>query len=136
MAEITVARALTKLKIILVKLNDLNRNLKKYGYVTSKTTSQLSSHKDINANHLEAKKEYAKLLASFDDLITDYTQISLAISKLNLETMIHTDELGSISIAEAMLLTQKLDKVLATKVSALNSAREETENLLRLLINL
>lgn len=129
MAKITVARALTKLKIILIKLNDLNRSLKRYGYVTSKTTSQLSSHKDINANHLEAKKEYAKLLASFDDLITDYTQISLAISKSNLETTIHTDELGTISIAEAMLLTQKLDKPLSDKLSALSSAREEAEKL-------
>lgn len=129
MAKISVARALTKLKIILVKLNDLNSNLKKYGYATSKTTNQLSGHKDINANHLEAKKEYAKLLASFDDLVTDYTQISLAISKSNLETMIQTEELGAISVAEAMLLTQKLDKILSAKVSALNSAREESEKL-------
>lgn len=129
MAKISVARALTKLKIILVKLNDLNSNLKKYGYATSKTTNQLSGHKDINANHLEAKKEYVKLLASFDDLVTDYTQISLAISKSNLETMIQTEELGAISVAEAMLLTQKLDKILSAKVSALNSAREESEKL-------
>lgn len=92
----------------------------------NKELSVLSTNKDLGTNLSEARSKYEKLLQSRKDLVKDYVQISVAINKSNLTTMINTTALGEISVAEAMTLTQKLADNQKQFVTVLLKVREKS----------
>lgn len=106
MASITVARALTQLKLIKKRINDGCSFLAANGYAHSRALSPLSKEKDIGKNHAEARKKIAETLQSVKDLLVRYRVLSTAIATSNLNTVIKTDALGDITVAEALVITQ------------------------------
>lgn len=120
--EITVARALVKEKTLLDKINKLTEKLGQNAYATTKHLSPLSSEKDIAKNHAEAIEHFAATKNSIKDSISYFVKLNLAVMKSNLETYITTTEFGKISVAEAILIYQKLKEPYTNYSRALNNA--------------
>lgn len=125
MASITVARALTQLKLIKKRINEGCRFLADNGYTHSRALSPLSKEKDLGKNHAEARKKIAETLQSVKDLLVRYRVLSTAITASNLKTIIHTESLGDITVAEALVITQSQRDNYTTLQLALARASSE-----------
>lgn len=122
MATITVARALTKLKTIKARMDQNSEIIRQHGGINTKILSKLSTNKDLKKNHEEAREKIGALIQSNYDLLTEYRQLSTAISASNLNTYIESDQFGKITVAEALILTQNLSDNLVAFTNSLGCA--------------
>lgn len=102
MAEITVAKALTRLKIIQHRLDDLTKEIIQAVPTHSKACSLIVAEKDVSRNHKEAKAVLRSRMQSFTDLHRYYVAINTAILKSNLEACIKSDFWGDLTVAQAL----------------------------------
>lgn len=104
MAEntITVAKALTKLKIINRRISDLIEEVVKAMPTHSKTCSLIVSERDINRNHKEAVQVILNKLAAIKGLQKYYVVLNSNILKSNLETVITSEYWGELTVAQAL----------------------------------
>lgn len=104
MAEntITVAKALTKLKIINRRVSDLIEEVVKAMPTHSKTCSLIVSERDINRNHKEAVQVILNKLAAIKGLQKYYVVLNSNILKSNIETVITSEYWGELTVAQAL----------------------------------
>lgn len=132
MTQISVARALTKLKTTKAKINVKIKHIAANAYGNSKTTSILSKVTNVEGNRKETTSQITATIQSYKDLMKYYRAVSLAIQDSNSKTMIHTDAFGDISVADAIIITTKLNDSIKDFSSALNTcivkSTESAEN--------
>ena len=122
MASITVARALTKLKTIKLRMDQNSEVIRNHGGINTKILSKLSTNKDLKKNHDEARDKIKSLIQSNGDLLKEYTVLATAISASNLITYIDSEQFGHITVADALILTQNLTDSLTNFANALGCA--------------
>ena len=111
MAEntITVAKALTKLKIINRRINDLIEEVVKAMPTHSKTCSLIVSERDINRNHKEAVQVISNKLAAIRGLQKYYVVLNANILESNLRTVITSEYWGELTVAQALTYCANLN---------------------------
>lgn len=102
MAEITVARALTRLKIIQNRINDLIKEVSVAIPAHSRACSLITSEKDISRNHKKAREIISSHLSGIRDLQKYYVILNTEILKSNLEARIKSDRWGEMTVAQAL----------------------------------
>lgn len=108
MAEITVAKALTRLKIIQRRLEDLIQEVVQAAPTHSKACSLIVAEKDLTRNHKEAKAVLRSRMQAITDLQKYYVVVNTAILKSNLETKITSDLWGEMTVAQALTYAASL----------------------------
>ena len=129
MAELTVARALTQLKLIKKRINDDCKFIADNGYTHTRALSSISKERDLGKNHAEARKKVQETLQSVRSLFIRYRELSTAIAASNLKTVIHTDALGDITRADALVITQSLrNDYVALQMALARASTEATKS--------
>lgn len=106
--QVTIARALTKMKIIKSRIKQTIDQIASNAAVTTKTLSPLSKEKSIDKNHKEAAEKLASMIQSVMDMQNYYIAATTAIQESNLKTTIVAETMGELTIANALVLVQKL----------------------------
>ena len=120
MAMISVARALTKLKTLELRITKAITHIETYGGTHTKTLSPLSNSKDLATNQKDAAKVIASDVQAINDLIKYYRQVKQAVNKSNTETYIDTGEyFGKITVADALVLSRDINTIFVNYDSAL-----------------
>lgn len=120
MAMISVARALTKLKTLELRITKAITHIETYGGTHTKTLSPLSNSKDLATNQKDAAKVIASDVQAINDLIKYYRQVKQAVNKSNTETYIDTgDYFGKITVADALVLSRDINTIFVNYDSAL-----------------
>ena len=120
MAIISVARALTKLKTLELRITKAITHIETYGGTHTKTLSPLSNSKDLATNQKDAAKVMASDVQAINDLIKYYRQVKQAVNKSNTETYIDTgDYFGKITVADALVLSRDINTIFVNYDSAL-----------------
>lgn len=120
MAIISVARALTKLKTLELRITKAITHIETYGGTHTKTLSPLSNSKDLATNQKDAAKVIASDVQAINDLIKYYRQVKQAVNKSNTETYIDTgDYFGKITVADALVLSRDINTIFVNYDSAL-----------------
>ena len=120
MAIISVARALTKLKTLELRITKAITHIETYGGTHTKTLSPLSNSKDLATNQKDAAKVIASDVQAINDLIKYYRQVKQAVNKSNTETYIDTGEyFGKITVADALVLSRDINTIFVNYDSAL-----------------
>lgn len=119
MTKMSVARALSKLKLTKAKITGKIDFITAYGYGNSKTNSVLSKVANTVGNQNEARTQVTAAIQAYKDLLKYYRVVTLAIQKSNLETKICTEYFGEITIADAMVIVTKLTPAITNYKSAL-----------------
>lgn len=120
MAMISVARALTKLKTLELRISKAITHIETYGGTHTKTLSPLSNSKDLATNQKDAAKVIASDVQAINDLIKYYRQVKQAVNKSNTETYIDTgDYFGKITVADALVLSRDINTIFVNYDSAL-----------------
>lgn len=120
MAIISVARALTKLKTLELRITKAITHIETYGGTHTKTLSPLSNSKDLTTNQKDAAKVIASDVQAINDLIKYYRQVKQAVNKSNTETYIDTgDYFGKITVADALVLSRDINTIFVNYDSAL-----------------
>jgi hypothetical protein len=120
MAMISVARALTKLKTLELRITKAITHIETYGGTHTKTLSPLSNSKDLATNQKDAAKIIASDVQAINDLIKYYRQVKQAVNKSNTETYIDTgDYFGKITVADALVLSRDINTIFVNYDSAL-----------------
>lgn len=102
--QMTVKRALTRLKTIEAQLQTALETIRQAGAVSSKEKIAIVNTKTTLAeNHKLAEAKVSEALQQYNDLLNEYTKIKLAIAKSNLETFIDVSG-KQMSIHEALLV--------------------------------
>lgn len=108
MAQISVARALTKLKTTKAKMDSKLLFIATHGYGNSKTNSSLAKVSNVEGNHKDITAQVSAAIQSYKDLLKYYRAVTLAVQESNLKTQISTEAFGTIPIADAMVIVTKL----------------------------
>lgn len=120
MAMISVARALTKLKTLELRITKAITHIETYGGTHTKTLSPLSNSKDLATNQKDAAKVIASDVQAINDLIKYYRKVKQAVNKSNTETYIDTgDYFGKITVADALVLSRDINTIFVNYDSAL-----------------
>lgn len=127
MTQMSIARALTKLKTLDARISNNIRIIRSNAGINTKIISPLSNHKDLNKNQDAAKKEIASLIASTKDMINHYVTVKNTIWKANQEVKLDTP-LGEITLATALAYAQDAGKYVNSLAEALSAAVAAAEN--------
>ena len=101
--KITVARAMTRLKVINAQLKDLVSNQGYYGNWSNKTLCHLSDETDLDANHKASAAKIKHEFALFQELCKEIAALTLGIQRANMKTKIKIAG-STITIAEAIVI--------------------------------
>ena len=92
MAMISVARALTKLKTLELRISKAITHIETYGGTHTKTLSPLSNSKDLATNQKDAAKVIASDVQAINDLIKYYRQVKQADRDKRLLCLYYTSQ--------------------------------------------
>ncbi|MDO4178504.1 MAG: hypothetical protein Q4D21_04860 [Phascolarctobacterium sp.] len=127
MATMTVARALAKLKTMKKKMDKIIEDIGLYGGINSMQLSPLSTNKDIETNHKEAREAIASKIKSYNDLLKNYTVLYTKIQEANNHNTIQTERYGEITVATALVLTGRLLETVKNFAGAMGTAAATAE---------
>ena len=129
MAQITVAKALTRLKIINRRINDLIAEISQALPTHSKTCSLIVAERDIQRNHKEARAIIASKLQAIKDLQKYYAALNANIIRSNLDTYITSEFWGPMTVAHALTYCASLQPQFKALDEAVRRAAAQAESI-------
>lgn len=126
--QITIKRALTRLKTIKAQLNDVSAKISKYGAGSSKEKFDIvNTRVSRPENHTLAQQEVASLYQKFDDLVKEFVKLKSAINHANLVTKIQVAG-KTMTIEEALTYQRNIQDLVYTLTASYNRSVVNASN--------